>query len=41
MSSKVEVLCPNGHRISVKTTPNTKILQVVLVIMVSSMNHSN
>ena len=27
MSSKVEVLCPNGHRVNVKTNPNTKLLQ--------------
>ena len=26
--SKVEVLCPNGHRVYVKTSPNTKLLQV-------------
>jgi len=26
--SKVEVLCPNGRRVTVRTTPNTKVLQV-------------
>ena len=29
MSSKVEVLCPNGHRIQVKITPNTTLLKIL------------
>jgi len=27
--SSVDVLCPNGHRATVKTTPNTKIVQIL------------
>ncbi|KAK2184385.1 hypothetical protein NP493_267g00021 [Ridgeia piscesae] len=29
MSTKVEVLCPNGHRVNIKVTPTTKILQIL------------
>ncbi|XP_064636841.1 tether containing UBX domain for GLUT4-like isoform X2 [Lineus longissimus] len=29
MAASVQVLCPNGHRQTVKVTPNTKILQIL------------
>ena len=29
MAANVNVLCPNGHRVSVKVTPTTSVLHVI------------
>ena len=34
MAAKVEVLCPNGHRVYVKITPNTKLVNILEVACV-------